>query len=341
MYAALWMPSILVLCLVVLVTCSVWISRILEQPERAAGAPDFIQELTRAINIRTLTVWQSREDCVRFDSITLYAPRVGQCDFRNPGFATTMHFIEPGIRQTSEVAIGNSDRPTSKGRVIVLGDSYAMGWGVEDHETFASVLASEFGLQTLNLAVSSYGTARELLRLQVLGLLQPNDVIVIQYFENDASENMAYALNGKLGPYDLKRYEEIINSQPARTDALSIAANIVGLLWSDVTTSFNRLLMRRKSLPTMTPLQALLSVYDRFPIIHSHRTIVVPLSAPNRPNPLPVTQAAFGGRRLELATPILRADDYFVIDIHVNAKGHRAVAKTIATKLLEAIQEVE
>ena len=80
--------------------------------------------------------------------------------------------------------------------VIVLGDSQAMGWGVSDKEIFTNVLQSN-GKRTLNLSVSSYGTAKELFTLRRWALKNPKsykdvEFIVIQYEPGDINENLQY-----------------------------------------------------------------------------------------------------------------------------------------------------
>ena len=50
----------------------------------------------------------------------------------------------------------------------MLGDSYAMGWGVEQGESFPEILEAATGLRVLNAGVPSYGTPRELLMLERL-----------------------------------------------------------------------------------------------------------------------------------------------------------------------------
>jgi lysophospholipase L1-like esterase len=41
-------------------------------------------------------------------------------------------------------------------RVVFLGDSVTFGWGVDDGETFANLLAHELGLEAVNTGVSAY-----------------------------------------------------------------------------------------------------------------------------------------------------------------------------------------
>ncbi|MEM7356806.1 MAG: hypothetical protein AAF657_38685, partial [Acidobacteriota bacterium] len=79
--------------------------------------------------------------------------------------------------------------------VIVLGDSYALGWGVDQDESFPEVLESNTGFTVLNAAMSSYGTARQMLLLERLDTSQ-TQAVVIQYFLNDFEENRAFLDGG-------------------------------------------------------------------------------------------------------------------------------------------------
>ena len=44
--------------------------------------------------------------------------------------------------------------------IAILGDSHAMGWGVNDEETFAALLENKINKKVYNLAVSGYATKR-------------------------------------------------------------------------------------------------------------------------------------------------------------------------------------
>lgn len=129
-------------------------------------------------------VWQADPQCARFDAALIYVPREGDCAFKAIEFDTRLHFDANGRLGTS--APGASGRP-----IAVLGDSHAMGWGVKDEETFAARLSAKLARPVLNLAVSSYGTDRELRRWLATPAARDADTIVIQYCENDIAENRA------------------------------------------------------------------------------------------------------------------------------------------------------
>ncbi len=67
-------------------------------------------------------------------------------------------------------------------RLVVLGDSFAWGFGVEDDQIFSAVLEHEATapLEVVNLGVSGYGTDQELLLWQTLGRrFQPDLVLLL------------------------------------------------------------------------------------------------------------------------------------------------------------------
>jgi hypothetical protein len=64
-----------------------------------------------------------------------------------------------------------------------------MGWGANDLETYAAHLQQLSGRPVYNLGVASYGTARELIRLEKSGVLDKVDTVILQYCNNDRSEN--------------------------------------------------------------------------------------------------------------------------------------------------------
>lgn len=76
-----------------------------------------------------------------------------------------------------------------KKNVLVLGDSYVFGWGVDEHQTFPAILQMQLGnrYQVWNSGIPSYNTSQELATLQeILNLFQP-DLIILGIVMNDAS----------------------------------------------------------------------------------------------------------------------------------------------------------
>ena len=82
-------------------------------------------------------IWQTQKDCIELDERLIYVPRIGSCRFTNAEFDTTLNFDESGRMRNS------MPQKRSEIGIAVLGDSYAMGWGVNDRETFANILQDE------------------------------------------------------------------------------------------------------------------------------------------------------------------------------------------------------
>ena len=136
-------------------------------------------------------IWQNQTDCVEYDNDLIFKPRHGSCRFNNTEFKTELNFSEKGRVHNTNVKLNNKE---IKG-IAVLGDSHAMGWGVNDNETFSYILEKKIKRPVYNLAVSGYATNREIMRLQKSNLIDKIDTIIIQYCNNDYQENIYFSEN--------------------------------------------------------------------------------------------------------------------------------------------------
>ncbi|MDX2223487.1 MAG: SGNH/GDSL hydrolase family protein [Rhodospirillaceae bacterium] len=92
-----------------------------------------------------------------------------------------------------------SPKPPGTFRVLMLGDSVTFGWGVDQDRVFAAVVERELNGRTavaaevVNLGVGNYNTAMEVAAaLPRLDALAP-DLIVLNYFINDAEPTPVHA----------------------------------------------------------------------------------------------------------------------------------------------------
>jgi hypothetical protein len=101
--------------------------------------------------------------------------------FENREFRTTVHFNRLGFRGPDISLDHRSER-----RLLFLGGSLTVGWGVEDQETFAALLQKAFPQwQILNAAVAGHSTRNEWGVLAKYGdRFKPTDVI-LTFYPND------------------------------------------------------------------------------------------------------------------------------------------------------------
>jgi hypothetical protein len=119
--------------------------------------------------------------CSVYDSSLFYTLKPSaRFVYKNYEFADSFYTNKKGLR--------DDDNSLLAPGVICIGDSYAMGWGVKQKETFPELLERMSGDKILNAAISSYGTARELKNLYRLDTSALR-CLIIQHSRNDATEN--------------------------------------------------------------------------------------------------------------------------------------------------------
>ena len=152
------------------------------------GDSGFMLDGVRSIYLREdWAIPQADPRLVTWDPELTYVLSTGPGRFANREFDTTLAGNSAGLRDDE----ASLERPA----LIVLGDSYTLGWGVERHETYAQVLERRTGLTVLNAAMSSYATARQVVLLERLDTSAVR-AVVVQYFLNDFAENRAFVDGG-------------------------------------------------------------------------------------------------------------------------------------------------
>ncbi len=128
-----------------------------------------------------------------------------------------------GFRGTTDYAV---DKPDGVYRVIVLGDSTTLGHGVSDGETFSAVAEGLLNrirrTEVINMGVSGFGTAEELIQLQTVGFRFQPDLVVLAYFPNDPYNNVVsqlFAMEGR----------ELVRAGDAFTPALYLRDHLAAI----------------------------------------------------------------------------------------------------------------
>ena len=132
-------------------------------------------------------VIQVESNCSEFDSAFFYRLRRNvQCDFSNIEFSSLIETNSAGLRDDENSLMAPD--------VICIGDSYTMGWGVQQQESFPQQVEHLTKMKVLNAGISSFGTVRELRKFFSLDTSNCKWVI-LQYCDNDAEETNPFVKN--------------------------------------------------------------------------------------------------------------------------------------------------
>lgn len=105
-------------------------------------------------------------------------------------------------------------------RVLLLGDSLAMGWGVAEADTVSTLLEQRLNargqgkFEVINAGVGNYNTAMEIALFEARGLAVDPDIVVLLYYINDAEPTPQPRSNW------LTRNSELLTVAAGRLDML-------------------------------------------------------------------------------------------------------------------------
>lgn len=132
-------------------------------------------------------IMQFQEGCGCYHPDLGYTLKPGEFVFAQREFSNAYLINSLGVRDSEEALV----RP----EIVIIGDSFALGWGVNQEDTFAKLLEQNTKLKTLNTSVPSYGTVREMIMLRRVDISNLK-YLIIQYCGDDYDENMSFYLNG-------------------------------------------------------------------------------------------------------------------------------------------------
>lgn len=126
---------------------------------------------------------------------------------KSQDYEITITTNNKGIRSPSDTQYNN---PLNNYRILLLGDSFGMGYGVEYENMFINQAA--FALQEclqdpveiINLSVSGFSSAEQLITLKTEGIKYKPDIVISTWHETDLQENIRSGLF-KLSGDHLKR----------------------------------------------------------------------------------------------------------------------------------------
>ena len=270
-------------------------------------------------------IWQNKKECVNFDDRLLYVPKIGTCNFKNLEFDTKLTFDEISRVNQSYSKLQNKQNNA----IAVLGDSLAMGWGVDDDETYSAILEKNINKKVFNQGVSSYGTIRQVKKFKISGIDDKIETVIVHYNLNDLDENQKLDIN--------KLYKNESSNLIFETQDM----NIKWLLrqWKrSLRVIFNEI---KKLLPNNNfgkikvnlniHLQKVEDILYKNLNLKNKRVIILFIQEPN----MTLTNQLKKSSRKNIEYLIIKLDkkNFFIIDDHINKFGHQEVAKKIANIL--------
>lgn len=153
-----------------------------------------------------------QEDLLQFDKrYAVYDP--GLFYTLKPGARFNFSNIEfSNEYRTNRLGMRDEDSSLRAPEVVCIGDSYTMGWGVEQSACYPSKLRDICGLRVANMGMASYGTARE---LASLGRVDTSRMqwLIIQYCTNDQDENRGAVEHGyRLPISSAENYADLVRA---------------------------------------------------------------------------------------------------------------------------------
>ena len=297
-----------------------------------------LTQFVKAVNIGAARPQPAYDPaCSKFDFDVNYRYREGQCRHRSWEFDVTIRANSAGFP--------DDEASLEMPEIIILGDSYAAGWGVEQEQAFPALLENKLDRRVLVAAAPSYATGRELWLLDEIDTSNANTVI-IQFSENDAFENFEVFKNEGVTPIHHMVYRSIARTNLARKRYLDrpyFPGKYVYLVYlafnqpvppalpdnDSMAEHFLGILSRSKLAEMPDTDIKVVSIYE------SHKddagfvdALTAALDAQPE-NPLYQRVTVLG------TSEILDEQDYFILDDHLRPSGHEKVASALASTLSE------
>jgi hypothetical protein len=123
----------------------------------------------------------------RYDELLGWSHMPGETgQFEHVEFSVKVSMNSHGLRD-KEYSL---QRPEDKNRLLVLGDSFGWGFGVEHEQIFTEILEKKHpDWEIINASVAGYSTDQQLLYLKHRGLRYQPDVVLLLFHPNDVGGN--------------------------------------------------------------------------------------------------------------------------------------------------------
>ncbi len=305
--------------------------------------PDRLRQfLSLVYNRGFMNSVQFDKSASHFDPRLQYLFKPGVHSFNNLEFSSVLNINSAGFRDDE----ASLDYP----EVLFLGDSYTMGWGVGEENSFVGLFEKGMNVSTLNAGISSYGTARERILMDRLKL-DSCKVVFIQYCSNDLVENYMFSRNGgQLAPErDLKEGYELYarmnvlfkNYYPFKHVYWLFRGTMMYTGFADWLAGFQKSgeSSEGESVGDDHSIyldKVLRSIREQYhgDIVFYHLDSAFPEELTGQLEKVTATPE-LNIHWLDMSRIGLEPTDYFLLDPHINVSGHRKVAETLISFIKE------
>ena len=259
-----------------------------------------------------------------------------------PDYSVVYHSNGLGFRAAREVSPAPRSADAVDERIVFLGDSFTFGSGVEEDETFASlVAASRPGSVAFNLGIGGFGIDQMWLTLVHYGLeLEPTRV-VLSFIRNDLDRSLSAYRLGHV--WQEKPLFQLAGGQLERMTAENRPGPLRSWLtqdlrWTGLWRRVENSLSRNLPIGYRWRLNRTLFEAVRDTCAAADVPLLVVHLPVNRRNPVPLFDSELTAMEIDYVdlTPLLPGDAdelYFPRDHHFNAAGHAFAARAIAEAL--------
>lgn len=264
-----------------------------------------------------------------------YTLMPGKFTFSQREYSNDYFINSLGVR-SSEEALESPD-------IIILGNSYTMGWGVDQDKTFAGLLEKKTNLKILNAAVPAFGTVREMLMLRRIDRSRMRCLILQYCCSNDFEENLKYYINGnrpQIMHEDTFRSLVSIHSKPQK---YFFGKNLFLKIKKRIDESKNKKIQSNIKIE-ISDIDLFLQIFKQNEDILDVPIIFFEINGRNQIN---VFSNSLKQKITEASSPCLQKmivldmskyltdNNFYMLDDHLNNSGHAIVADVLYKKIKE------
>jgi hypothetical protein len=267
---------------------------------------------------------QGNAACVLADHELGYRIPIGDCNFDNFEFSTVLKFNAHGALMPKMASGPHTN-------LMIIGDSHAMGWGSSYNETF-SYLLGEKGYAVTNLAMSSYGTEQEIKSALLSDKFRHAEYIIIQYCDNDLGKNLQAI--GDYSTIEFDEYKDRVRSEFSNLDKLRNAARLYQKKFSPenfftlpltVVESYFEPVFAQTSYDGADHRKSALNIIQKYDALKDKKIFVFYVNGHG--TRFHNWTGTFSN--VQFIDLKLEREHFFSIDDHVNAAGHKYIAKEL------------